>query len=300
MPKEADLQKMNMSQIKAHIREFNDHYAIRGYSKLNKSQLISAVLTAQKRVASAGDPALPVKFPTAKKGGGTKKAPAKKAPAKKATPKPPTPKPPTPKPPTPTPATISGRNILYKSEFYTKEEWKKRRKEEKLRAGDFVKGTINEGAARMLNTGEQDSLYFRNPLQPVILQHNDTTFELFDPIKDKDSDRLAIKRAYEKGRITVVKLTDKQIKEAIKEKKGNMEEREAMMFYLNAPEILKKKHKEFGVYKGEDNPRNPNDTKMIWYGILYPDVILYPKKYIYKFAKAGKFVRDMIKTSFVG
>jgi len=105
MPKEADLQKMNMSQIKAHIREFNDHYAIRGYSKLNKSQLISAVLTAQKRIANAGGPALPVKFPTSKKSGGAKKAPAKKATPKPATPKPATPKPATPKPATPKPAT---------------------------------------------------------------------------------------------------------------------------------------------------------------------------------------------------
>ena len=51
---EEQLLKMNVADIKKHVREFNDHYAIKGYSKLNKSQLISTVLTAQDRIRNAG------------------------------------------------------------------------------------------------------------------------------------------------------------------------------------------------------------------------------------------------------
>ena len=51
---EEQLMKMNVADIKKHVREFNDHYAIKGYSKLNKSQLMSTVLTAQDRIRNAG------------------------------------------------------------------------------------------------------------------------------------------------------------------------------------------------------------------------------------------------------
>ena len=33
---EEDLKKMKVADIKKHVREFNNHYAIKGYSKLNK------------------------------------------------------------------------------------------------------------------------------------------------------------------------------------------------------------------------------------------------------------------------
>ena len=52
-PSEDLLKQMKVSELRSHIREFNEHYAIRGYSKLNKSQLISTILTAQKRVEKA-------------------------------------------------------------------------------------------------------------------------------------------------------------------------------------------------------------------------------------------------------
>ncbi|MGI9555548.1 MAG: hypothetical protein ACR2M9_01690 [Cyanophyceae cyanobacterium] len=62
-----EMQKMTIPQIKAHVREYNDHYAIRGYSKLNKSQLISEVLTAQQRIRNAGKPTPKVADPAPKK-----------------------------------------------------------------------------------------------------------------------------------------------------------------------------------------------------------------------------------------
>jgi hypothetical protein len=78
---ESELKAMKVAQIKQHVREFNDHLAIRGYSKATKDQLIGQVLTAQDRVrnskGSAPKPISPVKSPA-------KKAPVKKAPAKKA------------------------------------------------------------------------------------------------------------------------------------------------------------------------------------------------------------------------
>lgn len=68
---EDELKKMKVADIKKHVREFNDHYKISGYSKATKSQLIGQVLTAQKRIRNAG---------------GSKPAPAPKpaTPAKKA------------------------------------------------------------------------------------------------------------------------------------------------------------------------------------------------------------------------
>ena len=66
---EDEMKKMTVGDIKKHVREFNEHYKISGYSKLKKDQLISQVLTAQMRVRNAG----------------------------KAAPKPPAPKPPAPK-----------------------------------------------------------------------------------------------------------------------------------------------------------------------------------------------------------
>ena len=49
--KEDELKKMNVADIKKHIRQFNEHYGIKGYSKLKKGELISAVLTAQNRIS---------------------------------------------------------------------------------------------------------------------------------------------------------------------------------------------------------------------------------------------------------
>lgn len=70
---EAQLRSMKVADIKKHVRAFNDHYKISGYSKATKDQLIGQVLTAQDRIRNSG----------------------------KATPKPATPKPATPKPATP-------------------------------------------------------------------------------------------------------------------------------------------------------------------------------------------------------
>lgn len=57
MPNEEQLRKMNVKQIKAHVREMNEHYAIRGYSKLKKDQLINAILTAHMRIKKGQAPA---------------------------------------------------------------------------------------------------------------------------------------------------------------------------------------------------------------------------------------------------
>lgn len=57
MPSEEELRKMNVKQIKAHVREMNEHYAIRGYSKLKKDQLINAILTAHMRIKKGQAPA---------------------------------------------------------------------------------------------------------------------------------------------------------------------------------------------------------------------------------------------------
>lgn len=68
---EEQLKKMSVADIKKHIREFNDHYGIKGYSKLKKDQMINQVLTAQMRIRNSKTaPA------TAKKAQPAKKAPA--------------------------------------------------------------------------------------------------------------------------------------------------------------------------------------------------------------------------------
>ncbi|MGI9556182.1 MAG: hypothetical protein ACR2M9_04900 [Cyanophyceae cyanobacterium] len=54
-----EMEKMKVAEIKAHVRAFNEHFAIRGYSKLNKSQLISEVLTAQMRIRNAASKPAP-------------------------------------------------------------------------------------------------------------------------------------------------------------------------------------------------------------------------------------------------
>lgn len=58
LPKEADLQKMTVKELRNHIKQMNEHYAIRGYYKMNKDQLINAIGTAHMRIAkgSAGHP----------------------------------------------------------------------------------------------------------------------------------------------------------------------------------------------------------------------------------------------------
>lgn len=45
-----ELKRMKVADIKSHIREFNKHYAIKGYSKMKKDELIKAVGMAQMRV----------------------------------------------------------------------------------------------------------------------------------------------------------------------------------------------------------------------------------------------------------
>ena len=50
-PNEDELRKMNMTDLKKHVREMNDHYGLKGYSKLRKDQLINAILTAQMRIS---------------------------------------------------------------------------------------------------------------------------------------------------------------------------------------------------------------------------------------------------------
>jgi hypothetical protein len=63
-PSEQQLRAMSVAQIKKHIREYNEHYAIKGYSRLTKDQLISTILTAQLRVGKGkptGEFKMPVK-----------------------------------------------------------------------------------------------------------------------------------------------------------------------------------------------------------------------------------------------
>ena len=50
--KEADLKSMSVGDIKKHVRTFNADYAIKGYSKLKKAELISAILSAQTRLGT--------------------------------------------------------------------------------------------------------------------------------------------------------------------------------------------------------------------------------------------------------
>jgi hypothetical protein len=71
---------MTVANIRSHITKFNRHYAIKGYSKLKKDDLVEKVLTAQSRLSKTG---------------------MKKAKLKIVDKKPPTPKAPTPKAPTP-------------------------------------------------------------------------------------------------------------------------------------------------------------------------------------------------------
>ena len=80
--KEDELKKMKVADIKKHVREFNEHYAIKGYSKLKKDQLINAVLTAQMRISksSTAKPVEKKQTPlTVTKGDGTVKELKKKA-----------------------------------------------------------------------------------------------------------------------------------------------------------------------------------------------------------------------------
>jgi hypothetical protein len=58
-PSEGELRSMTMPMLKTHVRDFNEHYAIRGYSKLKKDQLISAILTAQMRAGKKTTPPTP-------------------------------------------------------------------------------------------------------------------------------------------------------------------------------------------------------------------------------------------------
>lgn len=50
---EEQLKKMKVPEIKAHVREFNEHFGVKGYSKLKKDQLINVILTAQTRIKNA-------------------------------------------------------------------------------------------------------------------------------------------------------------------------------------------------------------------------------------------------------
>ncbi len=71
--KESDLKSMKVGEIRAHVRTFNDDYAIKGYSKLKKADLISAITKAQLRIAKEKKPKL--KVVGAKKPVGTHKMP---------------------------------------------------------------------------------------------------------------------------------------------------------------------------------------------------------------------------------
>lgn len=51
--KEEELAKMKVTEIRKHIKEFNEHYAIKGYSKVKKDQLINMVLTSQDRIRNS-------------------------------------------------------------------------------------------------------------------------------------------------------------------------------------------------------------------------------------------------------
>ena len=97
-----EMNAMNIADIKSHIRKFNEHYAIKGYSKMKKSELIDAVQKAQVRVLRKTKPKLniPPKPPSPK--AVTPKAPTPKAKTPKApSPKAVTPKAKTPKAPSP-------------------------------------------------------------------------------------------------------------------------------------------------------------------------------------------------------
>ena len=50
---EPELKGMKVADIKKHVRAFNKHYAIQGYSKLKKNELVSAILSAQMRLGGA-------------------------------------------------------------------------------------------------------------------------------------------------------------------------------------------------------------------------------------------------------
>lgn len=58
-PTEAQLRAMTVKQLRQHIKEMNEHYAIRGYYKMNKDQLINSIGTAHLRIGKgeAGHPA---------------------------------------------------------------------------------------------------------------------------------------------------------------------------------------------------------------------------------------------------
>lgn len=79
--KEEQLAKMKVTEIRKHIKQFNEHYVIKGYSKVKKDQLINMVLTAQDRIRNSmkKKPRLVVVKDSPKK----KEAPKKKASAKK-------------------------------------------------------------------------------------------------------------------------------------------------------------------------------------------------------------------------
>lgn len=57
-PTEAELRAMTVKQLRQHIKEMNEHYAIRGYYKMNKDQLINSIGTAHLRIGKgeAGHP----------------------------------------------------------------------------------------------------------------------------------------------------------------------------------------------------------------------------------------------------
>ena len=79
---EPELKGMKVADIKKHVRAFNKHYAIQGYSKLKKAELVSAVVSAQKRLLQSKKTKKKVKLVVVEE-------PAKKAtpaPAKKAAP----------------------------------------------------------------------------------------------------------------------------------------------------------------------------------------------------------------------
>ena len=60
---EDDLNKMKVVDIKKHVRDYNEHYKIAGYSKLKKDQIINMILTAQNRIRNASKSTAPAPAP---------------------------------------------------------------------------------------------------------------------------------------------------------------------------------------------------------------------------------------------
>jgi hypothetical protein len=62
------LYNMTLVNIKKHVRELNEHYGLKGYSKLKKDQLINQIATAQERIKKGSrKPTVKAKLTVSKK-----------------------------------------------------------------------------------------------------------------------------------------------------------------------------------------------------------------------------------------